>query len=389
MPRFPHAAPTSATLSARVFSGLAKKASAMREAGKVVHALSVGDTYKEPLVVARAESQRVADRPGLHRYAPPQGELELLEAVSRRLSRLGQEVPVERIQIVSGATSGLSVVAAALFMPGDEVLLPSPFWPLIRGIISGRGATPVQVSLMDRLDDVDVEATLEAAVTDKTVALYLNTPHNPTGSILGDEHLAAVARVAERHTLWVICDEAYQDLYFGETPARAWQHPALAERAVVCHTLSKSYGIAGSRIGYVHGPKDAMRAIRGVQTFATYCAARPLQFGAAAVLDQGTAWLDERRLEYAGAAERAARAFDVPAPPGGTFLFVHARPWMRDGETDALPFLDRCLDAGVLMTPGGACGDDFSEFFRVCFTGVTPDALNDALARLAPILGTA
>ena len=205
----------------------------MRAAGEVVHALSVGDTYKEPLIAARAESQRVADRPGLHRYAPPQGEAELLGAVSRRLALLGAVVPEQRIQIVSGATSGLSVIAAALLMPGDEVLLPSPFWPLIRGIISGRGATAVQVPLMDRLNEVDIEATLEAAVTDKTVALYLNTPHNPTGSILDDEQLAAAARVAKRHDLWVICDEAYQDLYFGETPSRAWQHPALAERAEI------------------------------------------------------------------------------------------------------------------------------------------------------------
>lgn len=358
----------------------------MREAGSVVHALSVGDTYKEPLVVARAESQRVAERPGLHRYAAPQGEAELIRAVRRRLALLGGDVPESRIQIVSGATSGLSVIAGALLMPGDEVLLPSPFWPLIRGIISGRGATPVQVPIMDRLDEVDVEAHLEAAVTDKTVALYLNTPHNPTGSILREEHLAAAARVAERHDLWVICDEAYQDLYFGETPPRAWQHPALAKRAVTCHTLSKSYGIAGSRIGYVHGPDAAMRAIRGVQTFATYCAARPLQFGAAAVLDEGGEWLEERRTEYATAAKGIAQVFGVTAPPGGTFLFVHARPWMKEGEVDALPFLDRCLDAGVLMTPGAACGTDFAEYFRVCFTGVSPEALEDSLRRLRPLL---
>ncbi len=358
----------------------------MRAEGQVVHALSVGDTYKEPPAVARAENQRLADHPGLHRYAPPQGEPALRDAIAARLAQYGANVPVERIQVTSGATSGLSVVADALLMPGDEVLLPAPFWPLIRGIIAGRGATPVQVPLFDRLDSVDIEAALEAAVTPRTSALYINTPHNPTGAMLDDAQVAAMARVAERHDLWVIADEAYQDLFFGAPPTPVWRRDDLAHRTIASHTLSKSYGIAGSRIGYVHGPQDAMKAIRAVHTFSTYCAPRPLQFGAAAVLREGDAWLEERRREYTTAARNTANAFGVDTPPGGTFILSDVSRWMRPGEENALPFLERCLDTGVLMTPGLACGADYGRFVRVCFTGISPVELDDALSRLRPLL---
>lgn len=394
MPRFPRTSPTTQSLSTRVFSGLSARAKARAERGEVVHRLSVGDTYREPLLCARAESQTVTDRPGLHRYAPPRGEPELLEAVQARLTEIDVEhaPPVEQIQVVSGATSGLSVVIQALIDTGDEVILPSPFWPLIRGIIAARGATPVQVPMMHEglvpgeLSPELIESRLEAVVTPRTSAIYVNSPHNPTGTILSADQLAAFVRVAERHDLWILSDEAYQDFVFtGQAPS-LWRDPIAKSRTIAVHTLSKSYGIAGSRIGYIHGPKSAMDAIAGVQTFSTYCAPRPLQFGAASVLLNGQAWLAEGVAEYAKTAKRAAEAFQVNAPPGGTFLFVDVSRWMKVGEADCLPFLERALDHGVLMTPGHACGSHFHSFVRVCFTGVSPGDLDDALERIRPLL---
>lgn len=387
MPRHPSVSETHSTLSSRVFSGLAKKAAEMRARGETVHALSVGDTYREPLACARAENQLTKDHTGLHKYAPPQGEPALLEAISARLSELGSSVPRERIQVVSGATSGLSVLMTTLLDPGDEVLLPSPFWPLIRGIIASRGGVPVQVPIVDKLQSVDVHAALEERITDKTVAIYINTPHNPTGHVFGDAAVDAMLDIAKRHDLWVICDEAYQDLWFEkDAPTRVWMRPDIAERAIACHTLSKSYGIAGSRIGYIHGNADVMRSVRGVQTFQTYCAAKPLQHGAARVLAEGGEWLSARREEYALAGAETAKTLGLPAPAGGTFLFFDASPYAHPGEDDAMGFLDRCLDAGVLMTPGSACGVDYAKHVRICFTSIGPAELKDALSRLSGVL---
>ena len=386
MPRPPHVAASTETLSTRVFSQLAARARAKTERGERVFPLHVGDTYMEPPAAARAETQLTADHPGLHKYAPVQGEPALLDAIQRRLERLGHPVARERLQVVSGATSGLSVIAEALLDPGDEVLLPAPFWPLIRGILAKRGATPVQVPVWHEAG-IDVEAALEAAVTERTVALYVNTPHNPTGRMLSDTQVEAMVRVAARHDLWLIADEAYQDLWFGEAaPTPIWAHPEVADRYVACHTLSKSYGLAGARVGYVHGGGAAMPAVQGVQTFSTYCAPRPMQLGAVHALDEGDAFLAARRAEVGAMGRRAAELLGLEPPAGGTFLFFDAAPYLREGETDAMPFLERALDHGVLLTPGASCGERFGRWVRLCFTTLDPETFDAALEALAPVL---
>lgn len=386
MPRSPHVAQSARALSDRVFSRLAQLA---KERGKPVHPLHVGDTYLEPLAAAMAEAQRTAEHARLHNYAPVQGEPMLLDAIEAHLAkRAGYSVDRERVQVVSGATAGLSVVSEALLDPGDEVILPSPFWPLIRGIIQKRGAVAVEVPLFHRVGDpdFDVEAALEAAVTPRTAALYLNSPHNPTGAILSDAQLAAFARVAARHDLWVLGDEVYESLVLnGEAPP-TWSRPDLRERTVAVHSVSKAYGLAGARVGFAHGPAEAMAAIRGVQTYSTYCAPRPLQRGAARVLSAGEPWLLEARALYARAAARAADALGVPVPAAGTFLHIDVRPHLRDGE-DTMAFLTRCLEAGVLLTPGASTGADFEGYVRLCFTSVPPDQLEEALSALAPLFG--
>lgn len=361
----------------------------MEAAGQTVHPLHVGDTYREPPPGSKAED--TLGLHGIHRYAPPHGEPALLEAVAERIFALGgRVVPTDRIQIMSGATAGLSVVVQALLEPQDEVLLPSPFWPLFRGIVASRGAIPVQVPIMHRLHEMsgaEVEATLEAHVTENTAALYINTPHNPTGVMASDDVVDAFVRVARQHDLWLICDEAYQDLYLEEKrPNPVWARDDVQDRYIACHTLSKSYGLAGARVGYTHGPAPVMDAIRGVQTFMTYCAPRPMQLAAVQALRHGDEWLEEARATYADAGRRTAATLDVRAPMGGTFLMFDASPYLKPGEADCLPFLERALDEGVLMTPGSACGADFPTWVRVCFTSVPIDELDDALMRLRRLI---
>ncbi len=389
MPRFPSVSPTTDTLSARVFSELVAKAKRM-ERDEKVYWLTVGDTYLDPPPAARAEAQLTSEHERLHNYALPPGEPAFVDAIVERLeARVGRIIDRDRIQVQSGATAGLTVVVKSLVDAGEEVILPSPYWPLIRGIIAGRGAVPVEVPIFHRVHEegFEIEEALERAVTDKTAAIYVNTPHNPTSHALSEAHQAAIARVAKRHDLWVICDEAYEELWLGDAPfAPVWDREDLRDRTVATHTLSKGYGLAGARVGFTHGPPEAMKPIRGAQTFTTYCASRPMQLGAARALREGGDWLDEARRLYQRAGQRAAETLGVDPPRGGTFLFFDASPYLNEGEETAMPFLERCLEGGVLMTPGRACGAAFDRWVRMCFTSLPPAELDGALSRLSTIL---
>jgi N-succinyldiaminopimelate aminotransferase len=384
MPRFPDASRTNDSLSAGVFSALAKRAST--HTGKVFP-LHVGDTWREPWPGLRAEA---VSGELLYTYAPVRGEPALLSAARAQCERRAGPLPDRTFCVVSGATSGISVVMQTLCDVGDEVVLPAPFWPLVRGIIASRGAVPVEVPLWDRRggpNGVDVEAALEAAVTPRTVALYVNSPHNPTGGMLSEDEAAAFARVAERHGLWLVVDEVYEHLWFGEVePRPLWARPDFAGRSVAVHSLSKAYGFAGGRVGWVHGPHAVMERVVATQTHQVYCAPKVMQLGAAAALSGADAWLAETRELYREAGRKTAEAFGVEAPLGGTFLFVDASPWLSP-EDDATELLVRLLDeAGVLLTPGVSSGRDYGRWMRVCFTAVAPDVLDEALGRVSEVL---
>jgi N-succinyldiaminopimelate aminotransferase len=389
MPRFPNVSKHAHSVSARVYSNLEQRALAKNEA---IHRLHVGDTYRDPVAAARAENQLSAEHPGLHKYAPVHGEPSLIEAfIAYVEARHDETLNPDLVQVMSGATAGLSVVCQVLLEPGDEVLLPSPFWPLSRGIIATKGAVPVQVPFYTRLDEpgFDAEAALESAVTDRTVALYVNTPNNPSGRVLPDATVDAMMRVATRHGLWVLCDEAYEEIYFDrEPPDAVWKRRGIRDRAIAFHTLSKTYGFAGARVGFTHGPEGVMAAIRGMQTFHTYCAPRPMQFGAVGALQQGGTWVEESRSLYREAGYQAADALGVPRPEGGTFLFIDVSAQLGPGQEDCSAFLERCADAGVLLTPGRSCGADYPKWVRLCFTSVPPDQLAAALEKLKPLVGT-
>jgi N-succinyldiaminopimelate aminotransferase len=386
MPRFPQTAASAQSLSAGVFGKLVERSGA---APTRLYSLHVGDTYLEPLEIARAEAQRTQAHPRLHNYAPPQGEPELLRAIVGKVERRsGVALAPSDVQVMSGATGAIGVICSTLLEAGDELIIPSPFWPLIRGAALTRGAKAVEVPLFSRLDEpgFDPVDAIERALTERTCAIYLNTPHNPTGRLLPSHVLAGIAQLAERHGLWIISDDVYEDVWFGSAPPQSlFARSDMAARTIATHSVSKAYGLAGARVGYTHGPREVMDAIRGVQTFYSYCAPRPMQFGAAQALEHGDAWLADMRALYCRAGRAAARALEIPEPLGGTFLFFDLRRFMRPSE-DLNGILQRCLDAGVMLTPGTACGSAFDTWARLCFTSVPEAELHEALGQLRSVL---
>ncbi len=387
MPRYPRFSQAAAGLSPKVYTGLLATAQA---SGAELFPLNVGDTYLEPPEVASVSGVAAVRFAGMHRYADVRGEPALLDAIARDLARRGRPVARELIQVTPGGTSGLDLVCRALLAPGDEVIVLAPFWPLIRGIISAAGAVPMELPLFTQLRQPGfaLRAALEGALTPRTAALYVNHPNNPTGVVLSESELDVLTRFAHEHGLWLLCDEAYERLsYLAESAPALWQHELARERSVIVHTLSKSHGLAGARVGYVHAPSEALAAIAGISTFTSYCAARPMQVAASRALDsdEGEAWVARARAAYRDAAERTAQALRISAPESGTFVFFDTRPLLRTGETPSA-LLERVARAGVVLTPGSAAGSAYEAWARLCFTAVPPDALDRALATLARVL---
>lgn len=387
MPRYPRFSQASEGLSAKVYTSLLGLAQA---SGNEVFALNVGDTHLEPPESASVTALSAQRFDGMHRYADVRGEPVLLDAIVSDLARRERPVAREHIQVTPGGTSGLDLACRALLAPGDEVLLLAPYWPLIRGIISACGAVAVEVPLYTELDGpgFDLRATLERALTPRTTAIYVNSPNNPTGVVLSEHQLDELAAFAAAHDLWVLCDEAYERLTYQDPAPRAvWTHPLLRDRSVVLHTLSKSYGLSGARVAYLHAAEPALARIAGLSTFATYCAARPMQVAAARALasEEGEEWVRTARKQYEKAAQMTAEALRIPRPQSGTFVFFDTRPLLRGGERPHA-LLERIARSGVVLTPGSVAGKDYGDWARLCFTAVPLPRLERALATLQHVL---
>jgi hypothetical protein len=209
--------------------------------------MHVGDTWLAPFVGARVEDVHTADHPGLHNYCDTRGQPELVDALVEKV-RAKNGLPCEResLLVSAGATSGLACAVTAIVSAGDEVLVLAPFWPLIRGIVQATGGTPVEVPFYDRIHSAgDAVAALEERVSERTVALYVSTPSNPTGVVLPRDWLEAMSEFAARHGLWLLSDEVYEDfVYRGEHFSVGTLAP---ERTVSFFSFSKAYGMAGNR----------------------------------------------------------------------------------------------------------------------------------------------
>jgi N-succinyldiaminopimelate aminotransferase len=248
----------------------------------------------------------------------------------------------------------------------------------------------VELAFFTELDKpgFDVHKALESVLTPRTAGIYVNQPHNPTGAVLHDSHFEALADFAQAHQLWVLSDEAYEHLSFVEkAPPALWMHPRLQTRSVAAHTFSKSFGLSGARVGFVHGPSAVMQAISGLQTFATYCAPRPMQVAVARALrsHEGSDWIEAARARYREAAELTAQVLGVPVPRSGTFAFFELTRFLRENEAPQ-QWLERCARAGVVLTPGEVTGQAYGNWARLCFTSVPPSTLERALSALERVL---
>lgn len=388
MPRFPASSSTIAALSGAVYSSLAQRLS---DFTGETYPLHIGDTWLEPPAGCRMEDLRTVEHPGMHRYGPPQGLPALLETLSRRVaSCTGVATDSDEVLVTAGATGGLAVALGALVEPGDEVLILAPYWPLIPGIVSTFGARPVVVPLLDPASRLAEETPaqemierIESHLSAKSVALYLNSPNNPTGRLLPPPWLEAIAEWARRRHLWLLSDEVYEELiYSGEhQPMR----PLAPERTISAHSFSKTFGMAGNRCGYLVAPQQVVAEMRKVGTHTYYAAPTAAQLAALEALGPTSeAWLSEARKQYTRAGEEAARRLGVPVPQGSTFLFLDVSRALDERGLEG--FLEDLVEEGLLVSPGPSFGP-FPTHIRVCFTAAPPEVVGRGIEILARHLG--
>lgn len=382
MPRFPKVTPTIEAVRPSQFTTLAARIEAFD--GELLP-LHIGDTWLSPPPGAAMEDLKSGEHPGLNRYAPVRGLPALVTALAMRVSqRQGIPTLPEHLLVSTGATGGLGAVMGALLAPGDEVLILAPHWPLFAGIVRTFGGVPVAVPFIGEVSSPEqARAVVQAMVTERTVALYVSTPNNPTGRAIPSDQLRALAALARDNDLWLLADEVYEDIVFEGT--HTYVRPFAPERCFSVHSFSKGYGMAGNRCGYVVGPTEVMTQVRKVSTHTFYSAPTASQVAALAALGpQGNAWLEDAREQYRELGLHAAERLGVPAPQGSTFLFLDVADHLDERGLEG--FLEDCADEGLLLAPGGHFGP-YPTHVRVCFTCAEPRLVRKGIEVLARRIG--
>ena len=387
MAQFPRLSAAADAVPSSIFARLYEKLS--RFQGDVIP-LQIGDTHLSPPVLL--PELDLAGGRELYAYAPPQGWPPLVAALVEKV-RARNRIPLapDGVQVTCGATHALSCAVGALLDPGDEILLLTPHWPLIRGIAQSRSAVPIEVPFTQPvIAGADPAAVLEGVVTPRTTAIYLCTPNNPDGLVLDDRTLGAIAEVALRHDLWVLADEVYEDYVYDGAHRSIAALPEMAARTVTVFSFSKSYAQAGLRVGYAVGPPAAMAAIRKMANHSVYNVPQAMQKAALAALDRGAPFLAAARQTYRRARDRARGLIAAPCgePNGSTYLFLDLRRWAGQGEGDAcaMTVLEQIAEAGVLLAPGAPFGEMYGHHARLCFTAVDEARLEEGILRINQVL---
>ena len=382
MPRYPSVSPSLAAVEASVFSSPMHRLKLHEGESYPLH---VGDTWLEPVEGCRMEDLRVAEFPGMHRYAPPRGIPRLLEMLAARVETRS-DTPTQRddVLVSAGATGGLAAIVGTVVQPGDEVLVLAPYWPLITGIVRCYHGHPVGVpSIGDAEDSSAVVEQARRKFTSRTVALYISTPNNPSGRVLPPDWIEALVAWACAEGLWIISDEVYEDYVF--SGHHVYIRSLAPERTFSVHSFSKAFGMAGNRCGYVVGPRGTMAQLTKVSTHAFYSTPTASQLAACRALDgRGDSWVADVRERYRLMGMQAATRLGVTPPEGSTFLFLDVAD--RLDERGLTGFLGDCVERGLLVAPGTSFGA-YPTHVRICYTCAPPDIVERGVEILAELLG--
>ncbi len=306
------------------------KAKALKAAGRPVIGFGAGEPdFPTPDYIVAAAIEACAD-PRWHRYTPAGGLPELKAAIAAKTARdSGYAVGAGQVLVTNGGKQALYNAFATLLDPGDEVLLPAPYWTTYPESIRLAGGVPVAVSTDETSGYRATVEQLEAARTDRTKVLVFVSPSNPTGAVYPPDQVRAIGEWADAHGLWVVTDEIYEHLVYGDAQFSSMPVlvPSLAGRCVVVNGVAKTYAMTGWRVGWLLGPEDVVKAATNLQSHATSNVANVSQVAALAAVSgdlsavaRMRAAFDRRRRSIVERLD-AIPGVDCPLPEGAFYAY--------------------------------------------------------------------
>ncbi|MBE7325396.1 pyridoxal phosphate-dependent aminotransferase [Nocardioides sp. Y6] len=277
------------------------KAKALKAEGRPVIGFGAGEPdFPTPSYVVDAAVEACRD-PKNHRYTPAGGLPELKQAIVEKTRRdSGYEITPAQVLVTNGGKQAIYEAFAAMLDPGDEVIVPAPYWTTYPEAIALAGGVPVEV-LADETQDYKVTvAQLEAARTERTKVLLFVSPSNPTGAVYTADEIREIGAWVEENNLWVLTDEIYEHLVYDDvqTGSMPVLCPELADNCVVVNGVAKTYAMTGWRVGWIIGPTDIIKAAGNLQSHATSNVANVSQRAAIAAVEGDLAAVDEMKVAF-------------------------------------------------------------------------------------------
>jgi aspartate aminotransferase len=374
------------------------KAKALKAAGRPVIGFGAGEPdFPTPQAIVEAAVAACTD-PANHRYTPAGGLPVLREAIAAKTLRdSGYEVSPDRVLVTNGGKQAVYEVFAALLDPGDELLLPAPYWTTYPEAARLAGGVPVEVFAgLDQGYKVTVEQ-LEAARTPRTKALLFNSPSNPTGAVYSPEEVRAVGRWALEHGVWVVTDEIYEHLVYDGVRAASMpvEVPELADTCVVLNGVAKTYAMTGWRVGWLIGPADVVKAAGNLQSHLSSNVANVSQRAAVQALTGDLTAVASMREAFDRRRRTMVRMLDAidgvacPLPQGAFYAYPSVEgligKTLRGKEITSSAVLAELIltEAEVAVVPGEAFGP--SGFLRLSYA-LADDDLVTGVERIQALL---
>ncbi|KOU03808.1 aspartate aminotransferase [Streptomyces sp. NRRL F-5755] len=374
----PAQSPTDRRVSARVGAisesatlAVDAKAKALKAAGRPVIGFGAGEPdFPTPgyIVEAAVEACR---NPKYHRYTPAGGLPELKAAIAAKTLRdSGYEVEAANVLVTNGGKQAIYEAFAAILDPGDEVIVPAPYWTTYPESIRLAGGVPVEVVADETTGyRVSVEQ-LEAARTDRTKVLLFVSPSNPTGAVYTREQVEAVGRWAAEHGLWVLTDEIYEHLVYGDATFCSLPVvvPELREKCIIVNGVAKTYAMTGWRVGWAIGPKDVIKAAANLQSHATSNVSNVAQAAAIAAVSGDLTAVEEMKTAFDRRRQTMVRMLNeidgvlCPEPEGAFYAYPSVKDLLGKEIRGKRPRTSVELaelileEAEVAVVPGEAFG---------------------------------